>query len=146
MNFTSLCFFSDLSLALFLLHPHLMICPHCHSNEVTKKGFFRKKLVRRYIQRFFCLSCKSKFSASTLSATYWQKKPHLNKAIYLNLCSGMSLRRTAKNMDICFMTVYNRFLWLSGLATVAHKEFLENLYSTKELYLDEMGVDRTHKA
>jgi len=113
-------------------------CPHCHSNSVQKKGFFRQKLTRKYVQRYWCLSCKTKFSASTLTSCYQQKKPFFNRMIFLNLCSGVSLRRTARNLGVSYNLVYSRFLWLSDLAEKKQRMFLNELAPISELQLDEM--------
>ena len=115
-----------------------MQCPHCYHSIIKKNGFYRQKLTRKYIQRFQCKHCRSKFSTSTLSITYQQKKPFINKTIYLGLCSATSLRRLAKNLGVSFMTVYRRFLWMSSLAETAHKQFLDSLTEAQELFLDEM--------
>lgn len=50
----------------------------------------------------------------------------------------MSLRRTAKNLEISFMTVYRRFLWLSEVAQNKQAQFLNSLNNVHEIYLDEM--------
>jgi hypothetical protein len=54
------------------------------------------------------------------------------------LCSGVSLRRCALNLNVHFMTAYNRFLWLGKLAQSKQLEFVLSINSSKELYLDEM--------
>ena len=50
----------------------------------------------------------------------------------------MSLRRTAKNLNVSFMTVYKRFLWLSEVAQNKQAQFLNSLHDVQEIYLDEM--------
>lgn len=113
-------------------------CPRCSSTQITKKGFFRQKLSRKYIQRFWCSHCHLKFSASTLTTSYQQKKTSINHALFTFLCSGMSLRRAAKILNVSYSTVYARFLWLAALSEAAFAEFLKSTASPKELYLDEM--------
>jgi transposase-like protein len=115
-----------------------LLCPKCHSKSILKKGFYRQKLTRKKIQRFQCLSCFKHFSQSTLSMTYCQKKPFINKSLFLYISSGMSLRRTAKILNVSFSTIYRRFLWLSDVAKDKHSLFLSSLDSAKVLYLDEM--------
>ncbi|MCE3011142.1 MAG: hypothetical protein LW875_11085 [Proteobacteria bacterium] len=113
-------------------------CPKCQSILVQRKGFFRQKISRKYVQRYWCKNCQTKFSASTLTCSYRQKKPFLNRTIFLNLCSGLSLRRTAANLGVSYNLVYSRFLWLSQLAEQKQVQFLKQLSKTSELQLDEM--------
>lgn len=115
-----------------------IICPHCSSSAITKKGYFRQKFSRKYIQRYWCHTCHRKFSASTLSITYRQKLPFVNLMVFKLLCSGVSLNRTAKNLGVNRKTVYSRFHWLSNLAEKHFREFQNQLRFCEILYFDEM--------
>lgn len=115
-----------------------LTCPHCSSSHVQAKGSFQQKYSRRLIQRFSCKSCDRGFSESTFLITYKQQKPQLNRPLFLNLCSGVSLRRSAKNLGLSYQTVYRRFLWMSELAKKKHEEFLLSLTSCPEIQIDEM--------
>lgn len=115
-----------------------MNCPHCNSKHLIKKGFFRKKLTRSYSQMYLCKSCNSRFSHNSFKSTYLQKKPFLNLKIYLDLCSGVSMRRIALNLNVSYGLVYRRFLWLGKLADKKYCEFLLNYNNSSPLYLDEM--------
>jgi len=113
-------------------------CPHCFSGNIIKFGFYRKKLSKSYIQKYKCKICLRLFSPQTNSITKFQKKSHINKHLFLMLCSGVSLRRCALNLNVHFMTAYMRFLWLGKLAQTKQLDFIQSLESSKELYLDEM--------
>ena len=62
----------------------------------------------------------------------------INQRVFLDLCSGVSLRRCALNLNVSYGTVYRRFLWLSEIAKTQHTEFLQNYQTTTAIYFDEM--------
>lgn len=115
-----------------------MTCPCCRSTKINKNGFFRRKLSRSYSQRFVCKDCGKKFSASTFSITYFQKKPMINKLLFSLFCSSTSFRRCATILNVHYETIYYRFLWMTKLAERKQQEFLNNYTQPTELYLDEM--------
>ena len=115
-----------------------MNCPRCRSTHSNKTGFFRRKLSKSYSQRYVCSDCGKKFSDSTFSNTYYQKKPMINSILFQLLCSSTSFRRSAKILNVSFFTVYSRFLWMANLADSAHSEFLKYYVPLSEFYLDEM--------
>lgn len=110
-------------------------CPHCQKKSFKKKGYYYRKISKTYIPRYVCLNCKKHFSTRTVSATFRQKRPDLNKSVLDFLTSGVSLRRTAQKLGCHYETVYRKFLWLSTRAEQVHrsKEFL-----ITELQIDEM--------
>lgn len=110
-------------------------CPHCHKNHFKKKGYYYRKSSKTYIPRYFCFHCLKQFSTRTLSHTYGQKRPDLNKKVFDYLTSGVSLRRTAQKLNCHYLTVYRKFHWLFEQAQAFHnkKEFL-----IQELQFDEM--------
>src|SRR5437868_7677647 len=107
-----------MSLKSFIKHP---FCPHCRSKHFKKRGFFYRRITHSYHQRHHCLDCNKSFSCRTDSSTYKQKRPDVNQAIFTSLTSGVTLRRTAKNLHLSYSTVYRKFLWLSERATEFHK-------------------------
>ena len=110
-------------------------CPYCEENHFSKRGYFYKKSTKTYIPRYICLSCRKSFSTRTLSATYNQKRPDLNPFIYKSLCSGVSLRQTARLLNCNYKTVYLKFIWLAELAKAHH---LNTKLFAQELQFDEM--------
>ena len=110
-------------------------CPHCGSLEFSKKGFFYKKITKTYIPRYRCQECRRSFSTRTLSTTFRQKRPDLNRSIYLSLVSGTSLRRTAQNLECSYLTVCRKFLWLAKRAKELH---LSQKFYAEEIQFDEM--------
>ena len=110
-------------------------CPHCCSRCFKKKGYFYRRVSKTYIPRYLCLACGRGFSTRTLSKTYRQKRPDLNQNIFSLLTSGVTLRRTARNLGCTYLTVYRKFLWLSEHARERH---LEEEFFPKEVQFDEM--------
>lgn len=115
-----------------------MNCPRCFSDRVQKRGFYRQRLQARYVQRFKCENCHKFFSTKTFAIDYYQKKPFINRPLFRSLCSGVSLRRSALNLDVSYSTVYRRFLWLMELAKIKHSEFIKSLKDVNVLFIDEM--------
>lgn len=110
-------------------------CPHCKKKNSKKTGSFYKKSTRTYILRYLCKACKKSFSTQTLAATFMQKRPDLNAAIYQLLCSGVSMRHIARILGCKFQTVYKKMLWLSDLAEAHHKL---KRFEVAEVQFDEM--------
>lgn len=113
----------------------LYTCPHCYKKHFKKKGYYYRKISKTYIPRYICFSCKKHFSTRTMSSTFRQKRPDLNRKVFDYLTSGVSLRRTAQKLNCHYQTVYRKFLWLSVKAKGFHEkqEFL-----VQELQFDEM--------
>ena len=113
----------------------LYTCPHCCSRTFKKKGYFYRRISKTYIPRYLCLACRKGFSTRTLSKTHRQKRPDLNQNIFSFLTSGVTLRRTARNLNCNYLTVYRKFLWLSEQARLRH---LQEMFTPKEIQFDEM--------
>ena len=74
----------------------------------------------------------------TSSIIRFQKKPQINHPLFLLLCSGVSIRRAALNLNVHFSTAYYRFLWMTKLANQKHSQFLASYIKSSSIYLDEM--------
>lgn len=103
-----------------------MTCPHCQSAErLRKKGsFLRRTGQKRRISRFLCLSCGRHFSEQTHTLTEKQRRPELDRLVYLLLNSGVSQRRAARLLGTTQTTVARKLVRLSRFATLAHEEWL----------------------
>jgi transposase-like protein len=111
----------------------LYSCPHCLKNHFKKKGYYYRRISKTYIPRYFCFDCRKHFSTRTLSKTYRQKRPDLNRQVYNYLTSGVTLRRTTQMLGCSYQTVYKKYLWLSQLA--------KNYHSTQEFQIKELQFD-----
>jgi hypothetical protein len=64
-----------------------------------------------------------------------QKRVDLNERIYSYLCSGVTMRKTARELKCSYKTVYRKFLWLAQRAKTMH---FEQKFLIETLYFDEM--------
>jgi len=92
----------------------------------VKRGFYKTKHDHRAVPRYSCRACGRYFGSRAGSPTAGQHKPYVNKHVFGMLCSGMTLRRTAKVAGIAKRTVERKFRWLATRAAQAHKETLRN--------------------
>ena len=99
-------------------------CPYCSEvsatsasrSRVRRSGTFRRKSDCRTIQRFFCGRCKRSFSRSTTHLAYRQKKRQLNDRLRKLLCSGVSLRRSAKLLHLSRTTIARKLIYLGKIS------------------------------
>ncbi len=95
-------------------------CP-CHfslncglrSGRIIRKGFFRRSSDSKKIQRYFCKDCKVGFSAARFLPTYRQKRRNLNSRVFLLLCSGVGIRRSARLLHCNRKTIDRKLRWLA---------------------------------
>ena len=110
-------------------------CHYCCSSRFFKRGYFYKRVTKTYIPRYKCVECKRSFSTSTAAFTFRQKRPDLNLKVFKLLCSGVSLRQSARVLGCSYLTVYRKFLRLSEQARVVHGT---RRFSANEVQFDEM--------
>jgi transposase-like protein len=105
-------------------------CPNpiCAAPEFTvRDGYFKRLDDAKIIQRFRCKSCDKRFSASTFSAFYFQKRRRINPHLIRSLSSGMSQRRCALVLKINHKTVARRLPFLGERCRRKNKEELTKL-------------------
>lgn len=84
------------------------ICPNliCAAPEsVIRDGTFWRKDDSKWIQRFRCKNCATRFSAGTLTDFYRHKKRRIHSSLLKHLASGTSLRRCAILLKVNHKTV-----------------------------------------
>ena len=121
-------------------------CPNesCKFAKPTRERFYSKvgsflcKWNHRKIPRYLCRGCGKKFSTSSFKATYRQKKPYLNTAIFELYSSGTSQRRLAKCLKTDRKTIARKFIWLAEWARREHKKSLGELLQGSTFQFDEM--------
>jgi len=84
----------------------------CDAVRLHKFGTFRRQSDARIIQRYRCHSCGKTVSNATNDPACWQKKRHLNHACMMLLGSCVSIRRTAKILNINQKTVARKLIFL----------------------------------
>ena len=84
------------------------ICPNliCAAPEfIIRDGTFRRKDDSKLVQRFRCKTCGFRFSSATLSDFYYHKRRRVSSPLLKLLSSGMSLRRSARLLNVDPKTV-----------------------------------------
>ncbi len=104
-------------------------CPKksCHSDQIIKNGFYFRKNDSRKIQRFKCVRCDTKFSASTGTLEFGQKKRRVNFLLLKLFCSKVSQRRAAKIAGVNKNTVAHKFDYWAKKAELKNRKFNEKL-------------------
>ena len=110
--------------------PNLNCKNYQKSDFVQKDGTYFRANDSRIIQRFRCRSCKKRFSKSTNTLEYNQKKRRVNHLLMMMLCSGNSIRRSAMLLDINKNTVLNKIIYLAKKARLNNFDFLAQLKCT----------------
>jgi transposase-like protein len=107
-------------------------CKTSHlSLSIKKDGFYFRKDDSRKIQRFKCLNCKRKFSSSTHTLEWRQKKRRVNIQLFKILASGVSMRRSALIIKIHRTTVDRKLRYLAEKSRLMHKELLAKIGTDK---------------
>ena len=86
--------------------------------SVVKVGFFRRKSDCRVIQRYRCKLCFKKFSTATDHPAFGQNKRQFNFKLMKLLVSGVSLRRSARILNLSRTTIDRKFRFLGQQAHI----------------------------
>lgn len=97
------------------------------NNHVIRDGSYFRLDDSRKINRFKCKSCLRRFSSSTKTLEWHQKKRRVNQLIFEVLASGMSMRRTARVARVNRRTVDRKLHYLAKKARLNHQNFLQQL-------------------
>jgi transposase-like protein len=104
-------------------------CPNlsCHSQHIIKSGSYYRAGDSRTIQRYQCTQCAQKFSSSTGTLEYRQRKRRINSMVLKLLCSKMTQRRIARVLAVNPKTIARRQLYWSKKANLKNKKFMQKL-------------------
>lgn len=104
------------------------LCPHFQTDHsIQKDGLYLRNSDSHWIQRFRCRSCGKRFSAASFSDEYRLQNRRITPMIKKLLVSGVSIRRTARLMNVSRVTVVKRFHLLAMRAQLSQKEYLRKL-------------------
>ena len=117
--------------------------PACHPTPgpgwYAKKGYYRTQYNRQPVPRYRCKTCGKWFGSHTFLATYRQHRPDANRLIGELLCSGVTMRRTAKVVRVHRRTVVRKLKFLAQRARLAHQAALTTgKFHTTYVQFDEM--------
>ena len=85
----------------------------CKSAKISKDGTYHRPSDGQRVQRWKCKVCKTRFSSATLHKAYGHNKRKANFQVLKLLCSGVSMRRTAKLLNLHRITVARKLEFLS---------------------------------
>ena len=102
------------------------------SGQTVRHGGYRRSSDSRWIERFWCRSCKRSFSRATRNPCFGQRKRRFNSEIERFYASGLTQRRLAKLLHINRKTVVRKIRFLAERARRDHKEFLAGFSQAPE--------------
>lgn len=97
------------------------------TTQVVKDGYFFRKDDCRQIPRYKCKVCLKRFSASSITLEWKQKKRRVNVPLFKLLSSGVSMRRAALVLNIHHVTVARKLIYLAKKAELSQRELLDKL-------------------
>jgi transposase-like protein len=104
-----------------------IVCPMCAKSAAATRfcraGFFVRKCDGERVQRLKCLECGNRFSKATPTLEFRQQKRAQNFAIFQELSSAVSIRRTATNTGLNRKTVAHRLQYFEKYSRI-FQEFL----------------------
>ncbi len=91
-------------------------CPSASTKDFTfrRRGFYRRKLDDRLVQRFVCHACKFTFSCQTFRLDYRLRKPALTREAFRAFVAKVTLRQCARLLGVSRHTVAHRLRLLGG--------------------------------
>lgn len=122
-------------------------CPKCkrkfrrskNSDHIIKKdGFFKRKSDRKYVQRFYCKACKHHFSCATFAKCLNQKKRHMNTQIERVLSAAVSLRESARILNLNRKTIHRRLVSMGHQAQEEIKSENEKMPKATAVTYDDL--------
>ncbi len=92
-------------------------CPNrtCPDHRSPSPCFFHRHGVYRPrcrpwpVPRFRCRRCRKTFSRQTFRMDYRDRKPHLNRLLFLSIGTGVGLRQTARNLHLSLRCTEMKF-------------------------------------
>jgi transposase-like protein len=102
---------------------------------IQKDGYYFRQDDSRKIQRFKFTHCRKKFSNSTHTLEWRQKKRRVNIDLYKVLASGVSLRRSALIINIHRTTVDRKLRYLAQKSRLMHERLLNRIALDKTTHL-----------
>lgn len=105
------------------------------TSYIKKDGRYFRADDSRYIQRFKCSRCKRKYSASTNTLEWRQKKRRINIELFRVLASGVSLRRSAIILKVHRTTIDRKLRYLGNKCRLSHDELLKKMLFSKTQHL-----------
>ena len=102
-------------------------CPSATSGNFSyrRRGFFRRKLDGRQVQRFLCHVCSRTFSSQTFRLDYRLLKPALTREVFRFFVAKSTQRQCARLLGVSRHTLAHRLRLLGGHCQAFHKARLD---------------------
>ena len=112
-------------------------CPKlsCKSERIIKDGTYFRRNDSRKIQRFVCKDCSTKFSASTGTLEFKQKKRRVNELLLSLFCAKVTQKRAARIAKVNKKTVARRFDYWARKAKIKNVRFNQKLRKSQVNHL-----------
>ncbi len=121
--------------------------PHCpnracthHGNAVgwhfKKKGFYRRAVDGRHVQRYRCFHCGVSFSRQTFDVTYWLKKPDLLETLFYRVLACSAYRQIGRELGLPHSTVLRLVERLGRHCLLFHEQLRPRTPVTEPLVVD----------
>jgi len=126
----------------YWLPPH---CPNpkckCHKkfparSDFKKAGFYTTLANPQRIQRFTCKHCRRSFSRQTFSTTYWQKRPDIDRQLFMKAVGCMANRQISRDLGIAPETVNRHVARLGRHCLLFHWRMIQDSVSTDDIVVD----------
>lgn len=92
-----------------------------HTWRFKKKGFYRRAVDGRHVQRYLCGHCGISFSSQTFHPTYWLKRPDLLPIFFYRVLACSAYRQIARELDLSHTTVLRQVERLGRHCLLLHQ-------------------------
>jgi len=106
------------------------ICPNPNCacpGFIIRDGTFYRRDDSKLIQRYRCKTCGTRFSNSTFTSTFKQKKRRINSPLLKLLSSGVSVRRSALLLGVTRGTIERKLPFLAKRCRTLNERKLQKL-------------------
>jgi transposase-like protein len=124
-------------------HPPHCPSPNCihhkqfpNSFTIKKSGYFKRFVDGRRLESFTCKTCGVTFSSQTFSTTYWQKRPDLDKKIFMKTVGGMANRQIARDLAVAPCTIDRHIQRIARHCLLFHHLAMQGAKPPHEIVID----------
>ena len=116
------------------------------SQNILKSGRYFRRGDSRWVQRYRCRVCQKRFSSSTHTLEYRQRKRRINGPFFKLLTSCVSMRRAAKLLGVSRATVDHRLKYWGEKARLKNVRLLKKVnFCADSFQLDDLITKENSK-
>jgi transposase-like protein len=114
-------------------------CPKCKkSQRHLRDGHYFRKSDGRLIQRLRCRFCNQRYSTARFDPAYRQNKRKINFKLARLLASNISLRRSARILQVSRTTIDRKFRFLGEQCRIQNERYLKSLRDIQHIEFDDL--------